>query len=45
MFNTYALPGTYNFQGEIKMIISWFKEQLDIVLKEIESKEKLLDEH
>jgi len=45
MYYNSVWPGAYSFQGEIKSIISWFREQLDIILKEIEEKEKFLNEH
>lgn len=44
MYYNSVWPGAYSFQGEIKSIIKWFREQLDIILKEIDEKEKMLNE-
>lgn len=40
MYESYAWPGAYSFKGEIKLVVKWFKEMFDGVLKEIEQTEK-----
>ena len=45
MYYNSMWPGAYSFQGEIKTIIAWFREQLDIILKEIEAKEKFIEQN
>ena len=35
-------PGAYNFKSEIKLFITWFKNQMDILNARIEETEKKL---
>lgn len=40
MYQSYAWPGAYSFKSEIKLFVTWFKEQIDALLKKIEETEK-----
>ena len=40
MYESYAWPGAYSFKSEIKMFVSWFKNQFDSLLKKIDETEK-----
>ena len=42
MYESYSWPGAYSFKGEIKLFVSWFKEQVDCLLKKIEDTEQML---
>ena len=42
MYQSYAWPGAYSFKSEIKMFATWFKGQVDGLLKKIEDTEKML---
>lgn len=42
MYYNWVWPGAYSFKNEIKLFSSWFKEQLDIIIKKIDETEKKL---
>lgn len=42
MYYNWVWPGAYSFKGEIKLFITWFKNQMDIILKKIEETENKL---
>ena len=39
MFGYMAWPGTYSFKEEISLLLKYFKEQIDEVMKNIEQEE------
>jgi len=39
MYQSYAWPGAYSFKNEIKLFVTWFKGQVDGLLKKIEETE------
>lgn len=41
-YNYNIWPGAYSFKAEIKLFITWFKNQMDILNARIEETEKKL---
>lgn len=42
MYYNSIWPGAYSFKSEIKLFITWFKNQIDIILKKIDETEQKL---
>ncbi len=42
MYYNWVWPGAYSFKEDIKLFISWFKNQMDTILTKIEETEKKL---
>ena len=42
MYYNSVWPGAYSFKNEIKLFITWFQNQLEIINKKIEETEKKL---
>ncbi len=43
MYQNFVWPGAYSFQQELKLFVTWFKEQADLILLKILETERLLD--
>ena len=42
MYYNSVWPGAYSFKAEIKLFTTWFKNQIDIILRKIEETEQKL---
>jgi hypothetical protein len=42
MYYNSVWPGAYNFMNELKLFTTWFKNQIDIILRKIEETENKL---